>query len=196
MSRYGTITPTLSHADERRHPTLPVPDPAGQGGRRKCPALEDGGCRPRVPRHQSGGGRPEPRQQPTSTRAPSSEDSCICGHPLERRGAQDAPGRSASSIHLQHSGEQTVQGSVRAYGANALGIRPSKRGRTPRDKPLATPRPPEATAGFSPSLKRRWMRNARNGALHDTVPSAASFPSGAARPPSPPYRSQTECPQK
>ena len=81
----------------------------------------------------------------------------------------------------------------RAYGADVLGVRRSRRGCTSRNE-LATSRTPESTAGFSSSLKRRWMRNARSGALHDTVPGIGHFGWGATvLPPSHPIREDASC---
>ena len=55
---------------------------------------------------------------PTFTRATSSEISCIRSHPLERGDARNAPDRSASSVLLELSGDQTVQGSLWTCGTH------------------------------------------------------------------------------
>ena len=149
MSSYDTITPTLSHAD------------AGQ-------PLQ---CQIQL-------GREDGTNVLLSMMEVAHLHVSHGGHPLEHGGARNEPGRSASSDFLRRNGKQIVQGSVwawHAYGANVLVVRPSRRGCTPRDE-FAKSCSPEATAGFSSSLKRRWMRSARSRALHDTVGGALVLP--------------------
>ena len=81
--------------------------------------------------------------------------------------AQWGPDDAGQSVGMRH-----------AYGANVLGVRPSRQGRTPRDEPLASSCLLGATTSSSSSLKRWWMRNTRNGALQATVLGTASLPGG------------------
>ena len=147
MSSYGTITPSLSHAEAW---LFPPRHHAGQGGRRErpdqtCPTRKA----PQQPRvHQDpelGGQLHGPHGNPLENGGPGQER--LLSPPPAQQGAD-----SAGAVH----------GS--------------------RTEPLAPPRQPEATTSSSSSLKRWWIRNARNVALHDTVTGAASLP-GDERPP-------------